>query len=67
MVSVYSTATRVLWSQEFFGRRREYSVWMSYGGATTTLSSEIGRFFGEVLADDVAAYLTDAYVEKNTF
>ena len=36
-------------------------------GCHTTLSSETEFFLSNVLADDVAAYWTDSYVEKNTF
>jgi hypothetical protein len=45
-----------------------YQVRMSYGGVTTTIASEIASLYvSDLLADEVAAYWTDGYVEKSTF
>ena len=67
--SVYATDQRVLWLQE---AGSALQLWMSYGGDTTNLGLKAEDFPGEflrldVLADEVAAYWTDIYVEKYTF
>ena len=69
VVCVFSTRTRVLWSDQYFGQEGpRYRVRMAYGGVTTTLSSEIAYLSNrDVLADEIAAYWTDSYVEKYTF
>ena len=66
--SVYATDQRVLWSTETDVPVNQ--VRMSYGNDTVTLVSETGEQYGpykELLADEVAAYWGDAYVEKFTF
>ena len=67
--SVYSTGTRTLWSAQYPGpEASQYELRMSYGGVTTTLSSETEFFLSNVLADEVAAYWTDRLrLEINTF
>jgi hypothetical protein len=73
--SVYSTEGRVLWFQQASPGEGAAAgapqVLMSYQGVTTTLSSnsEDAPIFGrlDVLADEVAAYWTWGYVQKNTF
>lgn len=68
VMSVYATDQRVLWST-----MTDYpvnQVRMSYGGDTVTLASTTGEQYVpnyEVLADEVAAYWTDFFVEKYTF
>ena len=43
-------------------------VLMSYGGVTTTRSSKPAFFSNwDLMADEVAAYWTDSYVERYTF
>jgi hypothetical protein len=67
---VYSTGARVLWSDQYTGLEgTRYQVQMSYGGVTTTLSSEKNATLSDrdLLADEVAAYWTDVYVEKNAY
>lgn len=69
VLSVYSTGPRVLWSTQYVGQEgTQYQVQMAHGGVTTTLSSEnTVQLGGDLLSDEVAAYWTDAYVEKYTF
>jgi hypothetical protein len=66
VMSVYSDDTRTLWSNQDLEAGTGV-VRMAYGGATTTLSSGIPGLVNDVLADDVAAYWTGAFVEKYTF
>jgi hypothetical protein len=75
VVSVYSTEGRVLWYQQASPGAGVAAgppqVLMSYGGVTTTLSSnaENAPLFSrlDVLADEAAAYWTWGYVQKYTF
>jgi hypothetical protein len=69
--SVYSTEGRVLWFQDF-PQVPALQLLMNYGGVTTNLGLKAEDFPLEffrldVLADEVAAYWTDIYVEKYTF
>jgi hypothetical protein len=69
--SVYSTEGRVLWIEQVLpsGAGYDTTQWlMSYGGVTTTLSSHPATSYNwDLMADEVAAYGADDYVEKYTF
>jgi hypothetical protein len=69
VVSVFSTGTRILWSDVYNGPEGfACHVRMWSGGATTTLYSSPSEFsITDVLADEEAAYWTGLYVEKYTF
>lgn len=69
VVCVYSTGTRVLWSNEILGPDGpRYEVRMYYAGVPTTLSNGFAYLSDrDLMADEAAAYWTLAYIEKYTF